>query len=592
MQHEPSSSGLSRDSLSAFFRYFFQILSPERNFYWLAVVYGVGISLLTLALPISVQMLINTIANLGLLTPLVVLSLTLFGLLLIAGLLNALRIYIMDVFGRRFYARMVSEIALRSVYARNPYFDDQGESALFNRYFDIIIVIKMVPNLLVGGFTVVLQIAVGFLLVSSYHPLLLAFNVAVAFLIWVVWAIWGHRAIRSAIELSHRKHYTAAWLESLGHSNGFYKSDRHINAALERTDKITGLYIQQHAQHFRHHFSQTVSFWLIYAVASAALLGLGGWLVIEGQLSLGQLVAAELVMSAVFAGVTQLGIYLSYYYDICGAIDELSLFFQVEQELPTRARQRLDGDSTLIFYRVHASENGQSLSLDFRIPAGSRVCAYADGHAAQRQFTDLVRGHEQPEGGYISLGGTDLRELRAYEIRREIITLGRPNAVDATVREYLRLSADDNDDIDLMDVLEVVGLASTVAQLSEGLDTHLAGTGWPLTITETLQLKLAAAIIARPRVLVLSQAFDAMPEDHLLKAMDLLQASGDVSVIYFTYENADLGFDLYMHLGLDSQTIEESYAALCERMGLQDMNQRPPVAIYGEAPRQAGRADA
>jgi hypothetical protein len=112
----------------------------------------------------------------------------------------------MDVFGRRFYARMVSEIALRSIYARNPFFDDRGDSALFNRYFDIIIVMKMLPNLLVGGFTIVLQMVVGFLLVSSYHPLLLAFNVGTALLIWLVWMIWGKRAIRSAVELSHRKH--------------------------------------------------------------------------------------------------------------------------------------------------------------------------------------------------------------------------------------------------------------------------------------------------------------------------------------------------------------------------------------------------
>ena len=188
--------------MTSLFGFFFRILAPERSFYWLAVVYGIGISLLTLALPISVQMLINTVANIGLVTPLVVLSLTLFALLLIAGGLNALRIYIMDVFGRRFYARMVSEISLRSIYASNPFFDDRGDSALFNRYFDIIIVIKMLPNLLVGGFTVVLQMVVGFVLVSSYHPLLLAYAVLMALLIWLVWASLGrswHPQCRGAV---------------------------------------------------------------------------------------------------------------------------------------------------------------------------------------------------------------------------------------------------------------------------------------------------------------------------------------------------------------------------------------------------------
>jgi len=290
-------------SLADVMHFFSLILRPERSYYGLAIVYGIGISLLSLATPISVQMLINTVAHTGLITPLVVLSFTLFGLLLIAGLLNALRLHLMDLFSRRFYARMVSEVALRSIYAVNPFFEDSGKGSLFNRYFDIIIVLKSVPNLLIGGFTIVLQTAVGMVLVSLYHPLFLAFNLVLAAALWLIWAVWGKRAMGSAIELSHRKHAAAAWLEGLGASNGFYKSERHIDEALSHTDQVTRRYIDQHRLHFRHHFSQSLWFLFIYALASAVLLGLGGWLVIQGQLTLGQLVAAELVLSVVFIGI-------------------------------------------------------------------------------------------------------------------------------------------------------------------------------------------------------------------------------------------------------------------------------------------------
>lgn len=567
-------------SLSSLSKFFIAILEPERSYYALAIVYGIGISLLSLATPVSVQMLINTVANIGLATPLVVLAFTLFFLLLLAGGLNALRIQIMDIFGRRFYARMVSEIALRSIYARNPFFDDRGKSALFNRYFDIIIVMKQVPNLLVGGFTIVLQTIVGFALVSSYHPLLMAFNAVVALFIWLVWAIWGRRGIRSAVNLSHSKHYTASWLESLGHSNGFYKSEQHIQGALQRTDEVTGSYMRDHITHFRHHFSQTVSFLILYAAASASLLGLGGWLVISGELSLGQLVAAELVLSTVFLGMSQLGIYMSYLYDVCGAVDEISLFFKVEQDVPKGAHARLSGDTSLAFHKVFVSP---SLLFDFTIPAGSRVCVYADSHRAQRVFTNLVRGHEAPESGYIAVGGTDLRELKAYEMRKEIILLDRPNAVETSIREFLQLSAENNESIDVMDVLRIVGLDETVTQLPQGLDTQIVGTGWPLSITETLQLKLAAAIIAQPRVLVLSQAFDAMPETHQLRAMEALQERCRTTIVCFTYENTDLKFDRYLRLGNEQQNMEETYEALCESMGMAVHPMRAPVTIYGES---------
>lgn len=561
------------------FGFFIRILAPERSYYALALIYGIGISLLSLATPVSVQMLINTVANIGLATPLLVLSFTLFFLLLLAAGLNALRIYIMDVFGRRFYARMVSEIALRTIYARDPFFDDRGRSALFNRYFDIIIVMKQVPNLLVGGFTILLQMGVGFLLVASYHPLLLAFNVAITLLIWLVWAIWGRRAILSAVALSHRKHDTASWLESLGHSNGFYKSEQHIDAALKRTDEVTAHYMRQHARHFRHHFSQTLSFLFMYAAASAVLLGLGGWLVIIGELSLGQLVAAELVLSVVFVGLSQMGIYMSYFYDICGAVDELSLFFRTEQQMPAKAHRRLAGDASLCLRRV---EVGPFIKLDVRIPTRARVCVYAESHRAQRVFTNLLRGQESPDAGYITVGRTDLRELEAYEMRREIIVLDRPNVIETSIREFLRLSARDREAVDVMRILDLVGLAEAVGQLPRGLDTPLVVTGWPLSITQTLQVKLAANMIAKPRVLVLSQAYDAVPEVHLLRAMNYLQKHSETTIVYFTYQNIDLAFTHYLRLGHEQQTLERSYEALCESMGLAGHSLRAPLSIYGE----------
>ena len=155
----------SQHNLGAVLRFLGDTLGPDLPFFNLVMIYGVGIGLLSLATPISVQLLINTVAYTGLVTPLVVLSTSLFVLLAIASLLNALRIHLMDLFSRRFYARMVSEVALRAIYALNPFFEDSRKGTLFNRYFDIVIVTKTVPNLLVGGFTIVLQMVVGLSLI-------------------------------------------------------------------------------------------------------------------------------------------------------------------------------------------------------------------------------------------------------------------------------------------------------------------------------------------------------------------------------------------------------------------------------------------
>ncbi len=557
-------------SLPELFWFFGEILGPEKKFYFTAVVYGIGISLLSLATPVSVQMLINTIVNSGLTAPLIMLSVVLFVLLLMAAGLNAMRIYIVDVFGRRFYARMLSEIALRSTYALNPFFDDNSKGPLFNRYFDIMIVMKRVPNLLVGGFSIVLQAFFGFLLVSLYHPFFLAFSLTLIFLLWLTWRIWGRRAIRSALELSHKKHAAAAWVEGLAASNGFFKTREHIVTAMRQTDEVTAEYMERHVTHFRHHFAQTICFLLIWAAGSAVLLGLGGWLVIQGQLSIGQLVAAELVLSGVFYGISQLGPYLTNFYDLCAAVEELSLFWDIEQEELTTEDEPLRGDSSLQFVKAQGDAVGIAATLSFSIPAGARVLAVPQHHAIQRICTNFLKRHDAPTGGNILLGGTDIQWVKAHTLREQVIVLDRPNAIEMTIQEYLRMSSESASGDAIMEALSCVGLDKTLIQLDKGLHTRLAATGWPLSITEMMQLKLAAAILARPKLLILNQIFDVMVKSALARSLDLLQKQAGTTVIYFSNREADLDYSHYLYLGATEQEYCSSLKQLRELAAARD----------------------
>ncbi|MEM7780926.1 MAG: ABC transporter ATP-binding protein [Pseudomonadota bacterium] len=573
----------ARLSLREFFRRFFAILQPEGSFYWLAIIYGIGISLFSLATPISVQFLINTVANTQLAAPLLMLSLTLFGLLLFFGLLNALRVHLMELFARRFYARMVAEISLISVYAQNPFFSDNTRIWLFNRYFDVIGVKKAIPVLFIGGFSVVLQVAVGFVLVSLYHPLFLVFTMVMSGLIWVIWLTWGGRAIRSGIDLSHAKHDTAAWLESLGGSNGFFKSQRRVDYALGRTDDQTALYIDKHKKHFRNSFAQTISFLVLYAAASAALLGLGGWLVIQGQLSLGQLVAAELVLSVAFFGVSQLGTYLTYFYDLCAAVEELSLFYDVEQEQSSGKDRVEDLKPTIVFNSVRGKARHEDAVFDFEIPTGATVMASASHYGVQRLFTSLIKMHELPKSGFATIGGVDLKDLEAQELRHMVHVLERPSFVGMTIRDYLRLAIEDKDSHRMVKALQTVGLMPAISSLEHGLDTEIASTGWPLSQVELQMLKLANALLEEARILVLSSLFDLVPEENLAAAIAEMRANRRTTVIYFSNRRIDLGFDHFLYIEANQQRYFETFEQYCiATTGKPPRNGRGPRPILPE----------
>jgi putative ABC transport system ATP-binding protein len=119
----------------------------------------------------------------------------------------------------------------------------------------------------------------------------------------------------------------------------------------------------------------------------------------------------------------------------------------------------------------------------------------------------------------------------------------------------------------MLQVVRTVGLETTVSQLEEGLDTPIAATGWPLSITETMQLKLAAAVLARPRILILNQIFDVMPESRLRASLDLLQEESETSVICFSNRYGNLGFDHFLNLAQEKQTLHRSFDAMLEAAG-------------------------
>ncbi|MBX9813527.1 MAG: ABC transporter ATP-binding protein/permease [Sphingomonas sp.] len=531
------------------------ILWPDRRFLFLAAIYGVAISLLSLVTPISVQLLINSIAYTALPVPLFTLSLVMFALLMTLNILSAFRTHLMEIFRRRFFARLVAEITMRSVQARDPFFSDARRADLFNRYFDVMNVQKAIPSLLIGLFTILLQSAVGLVVTSLYHPIFLAFNLVFIGLVWLVWRLWSRPAMSASVQLSHAKYDMAHWLESVGASNGFYKSGRHIDYAIARSDALTERYIQADRRFFGHSFTQNVMFLTLYAAGSAGLLALGGWLVIQGQLSIGQLVAAELILSSIFYGVAQLGPYLDSFYELVAACEELHLFHEVPQEAPI-SNEPLDRLSGALALRDVAIDD---MRFDFALPDGARLIGGAEPDV-KRALQMLLKRHRSPARGFVTLGGADISALDVYQLRSEVIVLDRPSIVETTIFDYLDLANAEASPAMMMEALKRVGLERTIGRLPQGIHTILSSTGWPLALQEVMRLKFAAAMLARPRILILSPLFDMVPRPDLEAMLDAFQSS-HTTMVYFTNRTHPPVLDGYLWLGRTEQRLVETQEA-------------------------------
>ena len=165
---------------------FFTLLRPEAGFYKVVLVYSLAISLLTLAVPLSVQLLVDTVANIALPRAVFLIASLLFALLFFSGVMYALRTYAMELFSRKIYSRISSEMAMTAMLAESDYFEEHQQADLFNRYFDIITIKKSLPSILTNGFTFLLQAIIGFTVVSFYHFYFMLYCLALILLIWLI----------------------------------------------------------------------------------------------------------------------------------------------------------------------------------------------------------------------------------------------------------------------------------------------------------------------------------------------------------------------------------------------------------------------
>ncbi len=327
-----------------------QALSPWERLHRLAsleagdlaaiLIYAVAIGLASLAVPLAAQALVNSVAFSALAQPVVVLSILLLVGLLVAGGLRILQYRLAERLQQRFFVRATHDVIHRLVRADVDALSALKGREFMNRFFDVAIVQKTSSALLLDGLSIVLQGMASLVLLALYHPALLAFDVVLLGAIALILAL-GRTGVPTAIYESKAKYATVGWLQDLAERASALKEREAALRAFEKGDELARATVGARQKHFRILLRQMIASTFLQALATAGLLGLGGMLVMKGQLTMGQLVAAELAVAGVLSGVAKFGKHLEGYYDLAASIDKVGSLVdlpsdgQEGQERPT-----------------------------------------------------------------------------------------------------------------------------------------------------------------------------------------------------------------------------------------------------------------
>ncbi len=514
---------------------FLGLLSLDRRDVWTVILFAFVSGILALATPLAVESLVNVVSWGTYMQPLIMLGLMLLTCLGLAGVLKVLQAVVVEMIQRRQFVRIVSDLAHRFPRANQASLVGEYPRELANRVFDVMTIQKATAILLLDGVSIVLTTMIGLLLLAFYHPLLLGFDIVLVLsMISITW-ILGRGGIRTAIEESMTKYAVAHWLQDVLASPTVFKTGGGEALAVARANQLTTEYIYARQQQFRVVLRQIMFAIGLQVIASTALLALGGWLVIDGQLTLGQLVASELVVTVVVGAFAKAGKSLEKFYDLMAGIDKVGHLLDIP--IDPRDDQSVVEDgaaeaswSDLVF----EGPAGQSRVPAANVAAGDRVAIVGDDLSGCSLLARALAGLVEPNHGLVQTAGLDSARVAESDAGRLIGYVGGREIFHGSLRENIDLARIGIGQRRVREVIAQVGLSDAVLRLPDGLDTELQTDGFPLSRVQAIQLIFARVIAAKPKLLIIDRLLDeldAASQTHLWKTLASPDSSWTLVVV-------------------------------------------------------------
>jgi putative ABC transport system ATP-binding protein len=262
--------------------------------------------------------------------------------------------------------------------------------------------------------------------------------------------------------------------------------------------------------------------------------------VIHGELTLGQLVASELVVTMVLAAFTKAGKSIEKFYDLMAGMDKIGhlLDLQTTQEHPN---PKLYSEPVEVEWTRMVTHYGtQQMTLEpCRIPAGSMLAIVT--HQYSSLVMKVLTGTLTPDSGKVSIQGVELERQAVGCQQGRLMGYAAPAKIFAgTILDNIALQREGIDENRCREVLEQVGLWKQLANLPQGLLTSLQTGGFPLTKLQCHQLMIAQAVAAGPRLLLIEDLMDHLSPADQEELMGFLKSQKATCTIILTTGSASI----------------------------------------------------
>ncbi|WKX74763.1 peptidase domain-containing ABC transporter [Zobellia laminariae] len=489
--------------------------------------YAIFAGLVNLSLPLGIQSIINLIQGAEISTSWILLVVLVTGGVAFAGILQIMQIRIVENMQQKIFTRASFEFTYRFPKIKMSEIRDYYPPELANRFFDTITVQKGLSKLLLDVPAAILQIIFGLLLLSFYHPFFIIYGILLLLLVYLVFRFTVQKGMDTSLEESKLKYKVAHWIQEVARSQVSFKLSGRTSLAVDKNDNLVTEYLKSRESHFRVLLMQFIQMIGFKVLVTAGLLVIGGLLVLNQEMNIGQFVAAEIIILLVITSVEKLIRGFETFYDLLTSLEKIGQV--VDRELENQGGEmplRDDDNLTVELDKVSFSTGNRKNILhdiSFKIEPGSRQLIIGENGSGKSTLLRLIAGIVEPTEGNIYANDFSLKGINPNHYRSFLgQSIPEESPFEGTILENITFGDKRIPHVDLHWVLENVGLLQFIKEQPNGLNSMIYPEGQHIPYTISRKIVLARSIVHMPKLLLLDDPLDQFDEVEAERIMKFL----------------------------------------------------------------------
>lgn len=505
------------------------LLKLERKDVLQVIYYAIFSGLVALTLPLGIQAIINLIQGAQVSTSWIVLvSLVTLGVVFV-GILQLMQMRIIESIQQRIFTRASFEFTYRFPKIKMQELRHYYPPELANRFFDTLNIQKGLAKILIDVPAAVLQIIFALILLSFYHPFFIAFGILLLLLIYVVFRYTAQRGMETSLQESKHKYRVAHWIQEVARAVVSFKLSGKTRLAIDKNDVLVEDYLKARESHFKILVIQFIQMIGFKVIVTGGLLIIGGLLVLNQEMNIGQFVAAEIIILLVINSVEKLILGLESFYDVLTSLEKMGQVVDKPLEDQSGARpefaQGLNLELTDVTYEVPDRETPILSGINLNITSTCRVLIKGISGSGKSTLLRLIAGVIEPTKGYVFVNESNLNAINLNHYRAHLgLSLAGETPFEGTIRDNITFGDKSIDEIRLNKVIDEIGLRDFVKESPKGLETVLYPEGKRTSFTVAKKLILARAILKEPKILILEDPLEHFEQDEAKDVIEFLSA--------------------------------------------------------------------